>query len=257
MNFNGSLFLQYLLKPSDVYLYALWLTFIIAVASALGGMVLGLVFALMRTSPNPLLTYPARFYIWIIRGTPLLVQIVFLYTALAAANILRFHDLTIGGFTLPGNIQAGIVALAIHEGAYMAEIIRSGLNAVESGQYEAARSLGMMTWTCMRRIIFPQAFRVIVPALGNEFNILLKNTTLLSVIGVPELMLSTQITVSQTFRVFELYLVLGIYFLLLTTLWGVVQKYIERRYARRDRAPGAQARTRRLKLFWQTRRPQE
>nr|BFE97876.1 hypothetical protein GCM10020185_84120 [Pseudomonas brassicacearum subsp. brassicacearum] len=102
----------------------------------------------------------------------------------------------------------------------MAEIIRAGIGAVDKGQYEAGRSLGMTFAKLMRRIVLPQAFRVIVPPLGNEFNVMLKNTTLVSVIGVQELLLSTQMVTSATFRVFELYLVVAIYFLLLTTLWG-------------------------------------
>lgn len=234
MNFNWDIFWQYLLQPSDVYLYGLWLTCVIAVMAMLLGCVLGLLAALMRASSNPLLNYPVRFYIWLMRGTPLLVQIVFLYTALAAGGIFRFDDLDLGLFVLPGNIQAAIIALGLNEGAYMAEIIRSGINAVDRGQYEAGRSLGMSYSRLMRRIVLPQAFRVIVPPLGNEFNVMLKNTTLVSVIGVQELLLSTQMITSATFRVFELYLVVAIYFLLLTTLWGLFQRWLEMRFGRTD-----------------------
>ncbi|MBD9500684.1 amino acid ABC transporter permease [Pseudomonas sp. BGr12] len=234
MNFSWDVFWQYLLRPSDIYLYGLWLTCVIAVSAMVLGCVLGLLAALMRLSTNPLLQYPVRFYVWLMRGTPLLVQIVFLYTALAAGGIFRFEDLDLGLFILPGNIQAAIIALGLNEGAYMAEIIRAGIGAVDKGQYEAGKSLGMTFPKLMRRIVLPQAFRVIVPPLGNEFNVMLKNTTLVSVIGVQELLLSTQMVTSATFRVFELYLVVAIYFLALTTLWGFFQRWLEVRFGKSD-----------------------
>jgi len=227
MNFNWQVFWQYLLQPSGVYLTGLWLTCLISVLAMSLGCVLGLAAALLRLSRNPLLHLPVRFYVWLMRGTPLLVQIVFLYTALAAGGIFRFEDLELFGLVIPGNIQAAIIALGLNEGAYMAEIIRAGIGAVDKGQYEAGRSLGMTFGKLMRRIVLPQAFRVIVPPLGNEFNVMLKNTTLVSVIGVQELLLSTQMVTSATFRVFELYLVVAIYFLLLTTLWGFFQRWLD------------------------------
>ncbi|TIV12710.1 MAG: amino acid ABC transporter permease, partial [Mesorhizobium sp.] len=117
-----------------------------------------------------------------------------------------------------------------NEAAYMAEIIRAGINSVAIGQTEASKSLGMTYGLYMRRIILPQAARVVVPPLGNEFNSMLKNTTLLSVIGVPELLLATQMVTSVTFRVFELYMVVACYYLTLTTLWGFVQQRLESRF---------------------------
>jgi polar amino acid transport system permease protein len=122
----------------------------------------------------------------------------------------------------------------MNSAAYMAEIIRAGLSAVDRGQYEASRSLGMTTPLLMRRVVLPQALRVIIPPMGNEFNVMLKNTTLVSVIGVQELMLSTQMITSVNFRVFELYLVLAIYFLLLTTLWGFFQRWLESHFGRSE-----------------------
>ncbi|KAB0546421.1 amino acid ABC transporter permease [Pseudomonas argentinensis] len=242
MNFNWDIFWQYLLQPSDVYLRALWLTCVIAVLSMALGCVLGLVAALMRLSGNPFIQAPVRFYVWLMRGTPLLVQIVFLYTALAAGGIFRFEDLDLGWVVIPGNLQAAIIALGLNEGAYMAEIMRAGIAAVDKGQYEAGRSLGMTFGKLMRRIVLPQALRIIVPPLGNEFNVMLKNTTLVSVIGVQELLLSTQMITSATFRVFELYLVVAIYFLLLTTLWGFFQSWLERRFGQSDRRPATASR---------------
>ena len=142
----------------------------------------------------------------------------------------RFEDLNLGFVTIPGNIQAAIVALSLNEGAYMTEIVRAGILSVDTGQIEAAKSLGMTYFKSMRRIVLPQAVRVILPPLGNEFNAMLKNTTLVSVIGVPELLMATQMVTSATFRVFELYTVVALYYLALTTAWGFVQSAIERRF---------------------------
>lgn len=235
MNFDTDIFLQYALHPSSTYLYGLWLTCVIALTSVVIGAAIGLIAALCRMSDNRILQYPVRFYIWVIRGTPLLVQILFLYTALAAGHIYRFEDIDFGDFILPGNIQAAIVALSISEGAFMAEIIRSGLLSIDKGQYEAAKALGMTYTRLMRRIIFPQSMKVIIPGMGNQVNVLLKNTTLVSVIGVPELMLSTQMITSATFRVFELYLLLTIYFLILTSLWSLVQRRLEKHYSKSEK----------------------
>lgn len=230
MNFDLSIFWEYLLRPSTVYLHGLWLTLSISVIAQALGTILGLFIALSGISKYRSLNLPARFFVWAFRGTPLLVQIVFIYTGLAAAGIFRFEDLDLGLFVLPGNIQAGVLALTLNEAAYMAEIIRAGIGSVGIGQTEASKSLGMTYPLYMRRIILPQAARVVIPPLGNEFNAMLKNTTLLSVIGVPELLLATQMVTTVTFRVFELYLVVACYFLTLTTLWGFVQAYIERRF---------------------------
>ncbi len=230
MHFDWPFFWHYLLSPSSVYLNGLWLTLSISVLAQGLGTFFGIFVALARMSRFRLLQVPARLFIWGLRGTPLLVQIIFVYTGLAAANLFRFQDLDLGFILIPGNVQAGILALTLNEAAYMAEIIRAGINSVDLGQTEAAKSLGMTYPLYMRRIILPQAARVVIPPLGNEFNGMLKNTTLLSVIGVPELLLATQMVTSATFRVFELYLVVACYFLTLTTLWGFVQHRLEVRF---------------------------
>jgi polar amino acid transport system permease protein len=231
MLFNGPFFFKYLFEPSAIYLHGLWLTLSISIISQFFGTVIGLFAALGRLSKLRSIRLLARFYSWIMRGTPLLVQIVFIYTALAAANIFRFSDIHLGVVIIPGNVQAGILALSLNEGAYMGEIIRAGILSIDRGQTEAAKSLGMTPTKLMRRVILPQAARIIIPPLGNDFNAMLKNTTLLSVIGVPELLLATQMITSATFRVFELYAVVAIYYLSLTTLWGFAQNAIEARFA--------------------------
>ncbi|PRH84943.1 amino acid ABC transporter permease [Labrys okinawensis] len=231
MNFNWAFFFHYLLEPSSIYLHGLWLTLSISIVAQIVGTSLGLFVALGRLSSWRILQAFAAFYVWVMRGTPLLVQIVFIYTALAAAGILRFHDIDFGFMMLPGNVQAGIIALSLNEAAYMGEIIRAGITSIDRGQTEAAKSLGMTPAKLLRRIILPQAARIIIPPLGNNFNGMLKSTTLLSVIGVPELLLATQMVTSATFRVFELYSVVALYYLSLTTLWGFLQRIIEARFS--------------------------
>jgi len=230
MNFDWPFFWHYLLRPSTAYLNGLMLTLVLSVVAQTLGTALGLFAALGRMSRMAPLRLAMRGYIWIMRGTPLLVQIVFIYTGLAAGGIYRFEDVSLGLLTIPGNVQAGLVALSLNEAAYMAEIIRAGISSVDPGQTEAAKSVGMTYALLMRRIVLPQAARFVVPPLGNEFNAMLKNTTLVSVIGVPELLLTTETLTSATFRVFELYSVVALYYLTLTTLWGVVQSRIELRF---------------------------
>ncbi|MBV9432093.1 MAG: amino acid ABC transporter permease [Hyphomicrobiales bacterium] len=231
MHFDWPFFWRHLLEPSSTYLNGLMLTLVLSVISQALGTAGGLALALFRISGVAMLDHLGRFYIWIMRGTPLLVQIVFMYTGLAAAGIARFHDISLGVIIVPGNVQAGILALSLNEAAYMAEIIRAGIASVDVGQTEAAKSLGMTYGRLMRRIVLPQAARFIVPPLGNEFNSMLKSTTLVSVIGVPELLLTTETLTSATFRVFELYSVVALYYLTLTTAWGFIQGKIEASFA--------------------------
>jgi polar amino acid transport system permease protein len=230
MRFDWNFFAQHLLEPSSVFLHGLWLTLSISVISQSVGTAIGIAGALGTQSRFRAVRAIVAFYTWLFRGTPLLVQIVFVYTGLAAANIFRFDDIHLGFIVIAGNIQAGIFALSLNEGAYMTEIVRAGILSVDHGQTEAAKSLGMTYFKLMRRIVLPQAARVIIPPLGNEFNAMLKNSTLLSVIGVQEMLLATNMQISATFRSFELLSVVAIYFLALTTLWGFAQRAIDRRF---------------------------
>jgi polar amino acid transport system permease protein len=140
---------------------------------------------------------------------------------------------------ISGAIQAGIFALGVNEGAYMTEIVRAGILAIDPGQMEAAKSLGMTYRKAMRRIVLPQAARVIVPPLGNEFNNMLKTVSLLVIISVPELYVAFSRKSSTYFAPFELFLACAVWFLLLTTAWSIIQYFIERRFARGTAAAAA------------------
>ena len=168
--------------PGNVFARALWATIYISVVSQALGVALGLVAALMRVSRFAPLRWLSGVYVWIFRGTPLLVQIFFIYTTF---NTPAFSFGNV--WSVPSEATTGILALSINEGAYMREIIRAGIDSIDRGQMEAAKSLGMRYGLAMRRIILPQAARVIVPPLGNEFNNMMKNTSLVFMIGVYEL----------------------------------------------------------------------
>jgi polar amino acid transport system permease protein len=181
----------------------------------------------------------------VFRGTPLLVQILFLYSFLPYVNLARpliatklFQNL---GFTnqIPLDaFLAGALALALNEGAYMAEIVRAGIDSIDVGQLEAAKSLGMTYGLAMRRIVLPQALRVIVPPLGNEFNSMLKSSSLVSVISVVDVLEATESRASSLAAPLELLTVAAIWYLILTSIWGLIQARIERRLNASNIEPG-------------------
>lgn len=229
MHFDWSFFQHLLFHPPSSFVQGAERTIYLAVIAQALGVVLGLALALCRRSRQLPLRVFASGYIWLIRGTPLLVQAVIIYDGSAAMGLYSFHNVSIGVVSIPGVVQAGIVTLAVNEGAYMAEIMRAAIDSVDKGQTEAAESLGMRRRQAMRHVVLPQAMRVVIPPLGNEFNNMLKVTSLLSVIGLQELFLAAQDYNSTTFRTFEIFLVAAIYYILMTTAWSFVQSAVERR----------------------------
>ncbi len=223
--------------PDHVFLRAFYTTIYIAVIAQAMGVLLGLVAALMRNSRIRVLRYLSGLYVLLFRGTPLLVQIFLTYYG--ANLLLGFtlipNTLHLGLFSLDGAVVAGILALGINEGAYMREIIRAGIDSIDKGQMEAARSLGMTYRLAMRRIVLPQAARVIVPPLGNEFNNMLKTTSLVFTIGVYEMFADAEIRYSQTFKPVEYFLAVAFWYLVLTGVWSVIQAQIERKLAASER----------------------
>jgi len=198
----------------------IWLT----AAGILAGLVVGCVVALLRLSPYVLVSRLAQGYIWLFRGTPLLVQLIVIYTGLPQIG-LRFSV-----------VQSALLGLILNEGAYLAEIIRGGILAVPAGQINAGRALGLRSPQVMCYVVLPQAVRVIIPALGNSVNGLLKTTSITSVISMEELLRKTQILIQEKFLVLELFMVAAFYYLMMTSLWDVVQRRIEARYGRAYRA---------------------
>ena len=222
-----------ILHPDSTFVSAMWKTVYIAVVSQIIGVLLGLVSALCRMSRLRVLRLLSGLYVLVFRGTPVIVQIFFVYFG---ANLLFGFDLfprnlSFGGFAISGAILAGITALSVNEGAYMREIIRAGIDSIDKGQMEAAKSLGMSPGLAMRRIVLPQAARVIVPPLGNEFNNMLKTTSLLAFIGVTEMFQDADIHYSTTFKPVEYFAAVAFWYLVLTTIWSFIQAWIERKLA--------------------------
>jgi polar amino acid transport system permease protein len=213
--------------PDNVFARALWTTVYISVVSQVAGVLLGLLAALMRASRLWPLRWISGVYVWIFRGTPVLVQLFFFYAVLNPPNL---HV----GFTVTTEATIGILALSINEGAYMREIIRAGIDSIDRGQMEAAKSIGMTYGKAMRRIILPQAARVIVPPLGNEFNNMMKTTSLVYTIGAYELFADAEQGYSQALKP-EFYVAVAFWYLVLTTVWTFIQVLIERRLARSER----------------------
>jgi polar amino acid transport system permease protein len=232
MKFDWDFFAAALFTPSAPFLQGLVLTIVISVVAMVLATLLGLVVALMRRSHFGVLRWGAGGYIWVIRGTPLLVQLVLIYTGLAAVGLYQFRDVALFGLSVKAAVQAAIIGLMINESAYIAEIVRAGIDSVPKGQFEAAASLGMKPGKVMRWIIVPQALRVMVPPLGNSFNGMMKTTSVLSVIGVSEMFLVTQSISSYTFHTFEIFIVAALYYLALTTVWTFIQAGIENRLTR-------------------------
>ena len=237
--------------PDHAFVLAMWRTVFIAVVAQVLGVVLGLVAALMRMSKLWLLRALSNLYTLVFRGTPVIVQIFFVYygvNLLFGLTVIP-NELNLGFVRMPGQVLAGILALGINEGAYMREIVRAGIDAVDRGQMEAAKSLGMTTGLGMRRIVLPQAARVIVPPLGNEFNNMLKTTSLLAFIGVTELFQDAEIHYSQTFKPVEYFAAVALWYLLLTSVWSLIQARIERRLAVSERGDALSLRER-MALAW-------
>lgn len=185
--------------------------------SQLAAIVLGFVIALAKMSRLVILEKLAGAYIWVFRGIPVLVQLIFVYNALP-----RF------GITL-SEFQTALVALALNEAAYMAEIIRAGLESVGKGQHRAARALGMNNWQRMRYVVLPQALRVITPPTGNQFIGMLKTSSMASVVGYTDLLMSAQQAASANFDYVNTLIAAVIYYLFFTAIFSVGQSYLERR----------------------------
>jgi polar amino acid transport system permease protein len=198
------------------FLQASWMTISITIVSLLIATIIGIIFAGFKISSNKLLNRIADLYIGVIRGTPLIVQIMFLYYGIA--NII-----TLDSFT------AGALALGIHTGAYIAEIFRGSVQSIDRGQMEAARSLGMSYSLSMRRIIFPQAFKRSIPPLANQFIIGLKDSSLVAYIAVTDLYSTALSVQGENYMPFETYFVVGLYYLVIVLIFTKIASRIEKK----------------------------
>ncbi|MGG0411727.1 amino acid ABC transporter permease [Peribacillus simplex] len=203
--------LPILLKGLQVTLYI----FVIAIIL---GFLIGLLVALLRLAPIKILNWIAKVYVDAIRGTPFIVQLFFIYFGVNSLNLISLDSTT-----------AGIITVAINAGAYFAEIIRAGIQSIDKGQTEAARSIGFTSTQTMRYVVLPQAFRRMLPTITNQSIISLKDTSLLSVIGIADLTQQGQIQASATFEAFKIWLAVGVIYFIIIYLLTLIANFIERR----------------------------
>ena len=217
---GSSNFFEYAVSISPRLFEGLKMTIAMTVCSLILGILVGLLSCFCSISKSFILNKLSGAYLSIIRGTPLMVQATFIYFGLSAAL-----NMPITSFT------ASIIVLMLNSGAYLSEIFRSGISAINKGQMEAARSLGLPHGVAMRKIILPQAFRIVIPSVTNQFIITPKDTSILSVIGVAEMMRQSQQLIANNFRAFETYAIVAVWYYVLVIILTKLFKLLERRLA--------------------------
>ena len=211
----------------DLLLTAMGQTLLLALCGLFFACILGLIFGMMSVLKSRVCNIIAAVFVDIIRGVPMIVLAFFVYFGVP----IVIKDLYKSGITL-SPLQAGTICLALNCGAYMAEIIRGGIQSVDKGQMEAARSLGMPYWRAMRRVVLPQAIRTMIPSIINQFIITLKDTSILSVIGFPELVNTAKNVVAITYKSAQVWFIVGVMYLVIITILSRVAKLVERRLNR-------------------------
>lgn len=235
-NFQWDIVGQYFFDPG--VLTGLRITIVVSIISMTLGAVLGVVLAVLRLSPNPLLGGLSRFYTWLFRGIPLLVQLLFWFNIAAlypSVNIgIPFGPtfVSLDANALISSFLAAVIGLSLHEAAYMAEIVRGGVLSVSSGQSDAGSAIGMTKLQVMRRIILPQAIRIVIPPTGNRVITMVKNTSLVSVIALADLLYSVEIVYARTFQVIPLLIVACLWYLILISILNVGQYFLENHYGK-------------------------
>jgi polar amino acid transport system permease protein len=208
-------------------------TMVMAVLAMALGIVLGVVAAIMRLSPNPVLQSVAAGYTWLFRGTPLILQLLLWFNLALVFPTIGIPGLwSVRAVDLMTPFLSALLGLGINQGAYTSEVMRAGMLSVDAGQYEAAQAIGMGRLRALRRIILPQAMRVVIPPLGNEFIGMVKATSLASVIQYPEVLHNAENIYYANSRVIELLIVAGFWYLLVVSVLTPLQMLLERRFAR-------------------------
>ncbi|MGP6139460.1 amino acid ABC transporter permease [Jeotgalibaca sp. A127] len=214
--------IEFLQTYMPLYFQGAGYTIALSFFSVILGVLLGTGLALAKMSPKKILSKLANGYIQVIRGTPLMVQLFIIYYGLYTLNI-----------DLP-DFASGVITISLNSAAYIAEIIRAGIQAVDKGQMEAARSIGMNQNLAMSKIIYPQALKNILPALGNEFITLMKESSIVSVIGMQDLMFKSKVVAGATFMPFTPYLIAAVFYFVLTSIFTKLLEIYERRLKQSD-----------------------
>ena len=211
----------------ELLLRAMGQTLLLALCGLYFACIIGLVFGMMSVLKSKVCRAIAQIFVDIVRGVPMIVLAFFVFF-----GVPYFFKNVLGNNITLSALTAGTICLALNCGAYMAEIIRAGIQSVDKGQMEAARSLGLTYWKSMRKVVLPQAIRTMIPSIINQFIITLKDTSILSVIGFPELVNSAKNVVAITFKSFETWLIVGIMYLIIITALSKLAKVLERRLNR-------------------------
>lgn len=211
----------------ELLLRAMGQTLLLALCGLFFACIIGLVFGMMSVLKSKVCRAIAQIFVDIVRGVPMIVLAFFVFF-----GVPYFFKNFLGSNVTLSALTAGTICLALNCGAYMAEIIRAGIQSVDKGQMEAARSLGLTYWKSMRKVVLPQAIRTMIPSIINQFIITLKDTSILSVIGFPELVNSAKNVVAITFKSFETWLIVGIMYLIVITALSKLAKVLERRLNR-------------------------
>ena len=214
-------------KYGTLLLRAMGQTLLLALCGLFFACILGMIFGMLSVLKNKACNIIARIFVDVVRGVPMIVLAYFVFFGIP----YLFNNMIGIPFTLTA-LQAGTICLALNCGAYMAEIIRAGIQSVDKGQMEAARSLGLPYWRAMLRVVLPQAIRTMIPSIINQFIITLKDTSILSVIGFPELVNTAKNVQANTFMSFQTWGIVGIMYLIVITILSVVAKRLERRLNR-------------------------
>lgn len=220
MNFE-----KVLKEATPLLLEGLGLTIVISVLAIIIGLVVGFLTCLMGKSKNPVLKAISAVYVWCIRGTPMIVQAFLVFYAMP-----QLIQLVEPSFRIDPAV-AGLITLSLNAGAYMSEIFRGGIDAVGKGQTEAARSLGMSKSKTMLKVILPQAFKISIPSLVNQFIITVKDSSILSIIGMGEIVNRAKVYVGATYQFFAAYTLVAVYYLAVISILMVISKFIEKKFS--------------------------
>lgn len=217
-------FLRTLNEATPLLLQGIQLTVVISVLSLIIGMIIGFVTCLMGISSNKILKAISGVYIWIIRGTPMIVQAFIVYFGMP-----QLIQTFVPGFKIDA-FSAGLITLSLNAGAYLSEIFRGGISAVSKGQHEAARSLGLSKSRTMIKVVLPQAVKVAIPSMVNQFIITVKDTSILSVIGLADVVNKAKVYVGKSYQFFATYILVAVYYLVVISLLMLFSKYLEKKF---------------------------
>ncbi|MGN1098035.1 MAG: amino acid ABC transporter permease [Clostridia bacterium] len=226
MNIN---FFRVIEEAMPMLLQGMGMTVKLTVLSLLMAIVLGLISCFMNISKFKVLRGIAKFYLWIIRGTPLLVQVFFVYFGLTQGVQVLLTNIGSDAVFRLTPFMAGFITLSLNAGAYMSEIFRAGIQAIDKGQMEAARSLGLSKWRAMMKVILPQAIKICIPSLVNQFIITLKDTSIISVISFADVVYQAKIYIGRTMESFATWIVVGILYLIVISVLSWISSAVERR----------------------------